>query len=51
MPNSNNYLEYFMLDKNFKITLSNYVSYLKNGLLQSEIDIIIIEEVSCKMLD
>ena len=35
MPNSNNYLDYFMRDKIFKLTISKHVSYFKNCLLQS----------------
>ena len=52
MPNSNNYLEYFMVIKIFKITISKYVSYLKNCLLHKvENDTILNDTVSQKILD
>lgn len=52
MPNSNNYLEYFIRDKIFKITISKYVSYLEKCLIHKvENDTIMNEAVSRKMLD
>ena len=33
MPNSNNYLQYILPDKIFKISISKYSSYLKNCVL------------------
>ena len=51
MPNSNNYLEYFMRDKIFKITISKYDLYLKNGLLHKVENVTIMNEaVSRKMM-
>ena len=52
MQNSNNYLEYFMRDKIFKITIFKYVSYLKNFLLDKVENVTFMNEVVFhKMLD
>gem|GEM_PF-6723881 len=52
MPNSNNYLEYFMRDKIFKLTISKYVSYFKNFLLHKVENVTIMNEaVFHKTLD
>lgn len=50
MPNSNNYLQYILPDKIFKISISKYSSYLKNWVLHKVENVTFMNEAVARMM-